>query len=605
MNATLARVNTTSPYPRFAAANALLLAWTVVASLQPWVADNDTTEQIARKYLPFALVLASIGTAVVARQLPRDRARAFLMRHFAVYLVVPLLLFAASRTTDTHARPEVGAIYLIAFGAWALHALEGLWHVIANLTDRAGSWLIAAVLLVPYLALMPYERLVQPTASDEPHYLIMVQSLIGDHDLNLKNEYDDETYRVFYDSTLPDRHIIHVGDAQYPIRDLGLPALLVIPFAIDGRSGALVFMCLVAAALAAQLYRTIRELGVTQRPAMLAVAAAGLMHPLLAYTTQIYPELPAALVFLLACRLLRRGRAASLAELACASALLGTLPWLSTRAWLIALGVGLIIAYCAWRPVGPISIAKIVARTVAGAAPFVALVLLLAYADWLMFRLFIPNAGYYVIRDQQQVLAFTPQVGVLGLLFDKAFGLIPRTPLFLVCALGLVPLVRRARGTELAALGLGWLVYFVYIADIAYWWADGSPPSRYLVASLPFLVVLLAAGIERLMNLDIARGLAIAIAWGLAAYSLFISFVYAVLPNLRYDLAVDVRGSGSPGSLFEFAGRVLRPNPATLFPSLVDARASDLLVGGIWAIVVIAVVVAGARERTRTTPIAA
>ncbi len=207
----------------------------------------------------------------------------------------------------------------------------------------------------------------------------------------------------------------------------------------------------------------------------------------------------------------------------------------------------------------------------------------------------MPNAGYYLIRDQQQVLAFTPQIGALGLLFDKVFGLIPRTPLYVVAALCVVPLWRRARNAELVALALGWLAYFVFVADIAYWWADGSPPSRYLLAGIPFLVVLLAAGIERAGELGRWRPLAEAVAWGLAAYSLFVSYVFAVLPNLRYDLALEIRSSGSPGQLFEFLGRVLRPDPAILFPSLVHARPTDLALGAAWLVLVLALVIVGER----------
>jgi hypothetical protein len=142
-------------------------------------------------------------------------------------------------------------------------------------------------------------------------------------------------------------------------------------------------------------------------------------------------------------------------------------------------------------------------------------------------------------------------------------------------------------------------VYFVYIADIAYWWADGSPPSRYLLAALPFLVVLLAAGIERLAQLRVAADAGAAIAWALAAYSLFVSYVYAVLPNIRYDLAVDISASGSEGALFTFLGRVLRPDPAILFPSLVQARMSDLLVGSAWLLLTIALVIIGASNAYR------
>jgi hypothetical protein len=589
-------------YLRFALANAVALALTLVAVFQPWVgAGGEVPASIARKYLPFALVIAALGTALVARFLPAERRSSFLARHFALYAVVPLLLFVQSRSVEPR-QAVLGSLYLLALALWSIHALEGLWHVVANLTDRTAAWALAAVLLVPFLALLPYHRAVMPTASDEPHYLVIVQSLLTGHDLDLKDDYEGRAYRSYYPDVLPDRHIIEVGNAEYPIRDLGLPFLATLPFAVAGRTGVLVLMCFVGAALAAQLYLLCRDLRIAHRPAFLAVAGASLAHPILTYTTQVYPELMAALAFVTATRLLRHGRAASLASLAGASACVGVLPWLSTRAWLIALGVGLVVAYCALRPAERPTAGRLLSRVAAGAGPFAALILLLSYIDYRMFGIFVPSAGYFIIRDQQQVVAFTPHIGALGLFFDRAFGLIPRTPLYLIAALGIVPLWRRARGAELAALALGWLAYLLFIANIAYWWADGSPPSRYLLAGIPFLVVLLAAGIERIFAAHRGRAFAEALAWGLAAYSLFIAYVYAVLPNIRYDLALDLRSSGSAGQLFDFLGRVLRPSPALLFPSLVHARPTDLALGAAWLALVVVLVIAGARSARAPAP---
>jgi hypothetical protein len=106
-------------------------------------------------------------------------------------------------------------------------------------------------------------------------------------------------------------------------------------------------------------------------------------------------------------------------------------------------------------------------------------------------------------------------------------------------------------------------------------------------------VVLLAAGVERIFALGRARPVAEAVAWVLAAYSLFVAYVYAVAPNIRYDLALDIKASGSEGALFEFLGRVLRPDPAIFFPSLVRADARDLALGAAWLVLLLALVAAG------------
>ena len=138
---------------RFLLANLAALALTLVAVYQPWVEPTgEVPAAIARRYLPIALVMAALGTALVSRFLPWDRCRAFRLRHFAIYAVVPVLLFVQSRNVEPS--PAVlGALYLAAVGLWTLHALEGLWHVVANLADRTAALVLAAVVLVPFFAL--------------------------------------------------------------------------------------------------------------------------------------------------------------------------------------------------------------------------------------------------------------------------------------------------------------------------------------------------------------------------------------------------------------------------------------------------------------------
>jgi hypothetical protein len=272
----------------FTAANALALAWTIFAVSRPWIGTIEEANQreLVQRTLPLALAAAAAATALVALSLPDARRDAFLRRHFAIYLVTPALLFLLSRgggVTTQH----LGAVYLLAIAAWSAHALEGLWHVVANLPDRRAALTLAAVLLVPYLALLPYHNSVMPTASDEPHYLIIIQSLLEDRDLDLTNNYDSEAYREFYPDRLPDRHVIQVGPWQYPIRDLGLPVIASLPFAIAGRAGVVALMSLVAALLAAQLYLACRDLRIAHRPALLGTTLACVTHPNLYNPTQI------------------------------------------------------------------------------------------------------------------------------------------------------------------------------------------------------------------------------------------------------------------------------------------------------------------------------
>ncbi len=542
---------------------------------------------MAATWLPFTYALAAALVAAVAIAVPAADRRRLLWRHAALYLATPALLLLA-----LYARPlengTAGLLYVALAGAIAGHALLAVWSALAALSDRRVAALLGLTMLATALAIVPYHRAVQPTESDEPHYLIVMQSLVLDGDLELRNDYAGERYLEFYPVILDDIHGVRVGDAIYSVRDLGLVALGSLPFALGGRGGVLVLVCLAGALLVWQLFLLLRDLGFDRQIAFLATALAGFSHPLFTYTRQVYPELLAALALVIAARALARGRGTTVPELAIASLCVGALPWLTTRAWFAAVGVGLVIAYRAFRPFSP-------ARVLAGALPFAALLALLCFVNWRTFGLFMPAAGYYLIKDNQEVLAFAPHTGAAGLFFDRVFGLIPRTPLYLLAFLGLVPLLRRASSRPaVIPLGLAWLLSFIYLADIAYWYADGSPPSRYLVASLPFLVAAFAAGLEVVRAVSWRPALVPGVAF-LAWWSALVTLVLAAQPNLAYELASRIRASGGHGQLWEFVGRVVRPDPGALFPSLVRVDGASAALAVAWVLVAAMLVVAGLR----------
>ena len=565
----------------FAAANLVGLALAIIAGAQPWVATLDIAPRsLVTAWLPFALIVASLLTAFVAPHVDRARRPSFLLRHFALYLAAPAVLLFL-RVGAPLANGELGVVYIGLAAGIALHALAGIGSALDRVSDGRIAALLGATLLAVTLVVLPYDVAVTPTASDEPHYLIVTQSVVLDHDLDLANDYAGTRYNEFYPGRLPDIHGIVVGNAIYSIRDLGLPLLAVVPFALAGRTGVLAMLCLAGALLAAQLYLLLRDLRFERRVAFGAVAATAFVHPIITYTTQVYPDLIVALVFVTAVRLLRRGTLTGARELALASALTGTLPWLSTRAWFLAVGLGLVVAYAALRPR-----ADLLRRVAASASPFAALVLVLAVVNWREFGLFMPSAGYFLLRDFQPVLVYTPWIGGTGLLFDAAFGLLPRAAIYALAFVGAAALWRRARTghtPELAALALPSALSFGYIASIAYWYADGGPASRYLVATLPFLAAAAAGGIETILAARRGRDLLLGFATSLAGWSAFVTYALAVLPELRYDYAPEIRG-GAPTRLWVFLGRVIRPDLDSVFPSLLRLDARDLGLALVWVV---------------------
>ncbi|HEY7625148.1 MAG TPA: hypothetical protein VIA63_09005, partial [Candidatus Limnocylindria bacterium] len=384
----------------FLVVNALLLGAVIVATLQPWIADlSDVPRGLATKWLPAALALATALAAIIAVHLDASARRGFFARHYAMYLAAPLILLALRSQFITD--PALGPSYLLVAVAVAANSLHAIHTLLVPLSDRRIAVLLGATMLATALVILPYDRTLAPTASDEPHYLIIVQSIVFDRDLDLANDYAGQRYFEFYPEPLREIHGIHVGDAIYSIRDMGMPLLAVIPYALAGRTGVLALMCLFGALLAAQLYLLLRDLAFDRRVAFFAVAATVFVHPFLTYTTQIYPDLIAAVMFVTVVRLIRHGLATPARNLALASAFVGTLPWLTTRAWFVAVGLGLVIAFIALWPRR-----DLVRRFVAAALPFAALIVVLAYVNYRLFGWFVPSAGYLLISDQQEVLNY-------------------------------------------------------------------------------------------------------------------------------------------------------------------------------------------------------
>ncbi len=87
-------------------------------------------------------------------------------------------------------------------------------------------------------------------SGDEPHYLIITQSLLNDGDLRIENNHQSGDYRAYFPGELPKPDFRRLGrDRQiYSIHAPGLPVLVAPAFAIAGYRGVQVFLILLAAA---------------------------------------------------------------------------------------------------------------------------------------------------------------------------------------------------------------------------------------------------------------------------------------------------------------------------------------------------------------------
>jgi hypothetical protein len=198
---------------------------------------------------------------------------------------------------------------------------------------------------------------VKPGATgDEPHYLITSESIAFDGDVDLTNDYASAERVLRMVNVFPlgaDARVYKDSGELRPIRGVGLPAVLAPGVALGGLTGARLVMVLIAALLADQLYRLLRDLRLRPLYRVPAWVASMFCLPVVIFSHQIYPELAGALLVVIALRVMVVG-ASSIAPLVLGASAGAALAWFHVRYLPLSAGIflGLLLAACVhgWSP---------------------------------------------------------------------------------------------------------------------------------------------------------------------------------------------------------------------------------------------------------------
>jgi hypothetical protein len=334
--------------------------------------------------------------------------------------------------------------------------------------------------------------------ADEPHYLVITQSLIRDHDLAIENNHARGDYREYFNGPLrPDFLRRGLNDVIYSIHAPGLPALLVPAYAVAGYRGAVVMLCLFAA-LAALAVFDLAELVAGRAAAWVTWAAVCLTVPFVPHSWLIFPEMPGALVTAWAALWLytplpERARIWIWRGLA-----LALLPWLHTKFVILLAAMGAALVVRVWR------------RPTAAAALVTPIVISAALWLWSFYRLYgvlDPQVPYADFPSLYVRFANIPR-GVFGLLFDQKFGLLVYAPVYLIAVAGCWMMLRRSDRRWFALALLATVAAFVASTTRMYmWWGGSSAPARFLVPILPLVAPMMAVAFRELRS-PASRGMA-------------------------------------------------------------------------------------------------
>ncbi|TAK12134.1 MAG: hypothetical protein EPO35_11705 [Acidobacteria bacterium] len=331
---------------------------------------------------------------------------------------------------------------------------------------------------------------------DEPHYLIITQSLLKDGDLDIENNHARRDYASYFGGNLrPDLLVRGVHGEAYSVHAPGVPVLVAPLFQFFGYTGARLMIILLTSIGAMLIWRLSWRATDSPEAAWFAWAAVVLTPTFVMQSFSVFPDgpglLPTAAGVLLLVQL-SRGDIPGVLPTTLTGVALAALPWMHTRFALIAGALGAVVAL---RMVTMDAPAKVRAgRLIALLIVPIASALAWFYYFSVLYGSFDPRAQY---GPQQQELAWIGPA-ILGLFFDGQFGLAAYAPAVAVVFVGLVMRPEKASRRLLLEIGVVVLLYLAAVTTVRMWWA-GRPaaPARFMMALLPLLAVPLAVAWSR------------------------------------------------------------------------------------------------------------
>jgi hypothetical protein len=399
---------------------------------------------------------------------------------------------------------RVPAAFLIWAGPIAAAVWVGVGLMLAGGTGLASSLRksrakrreltpAAAVVRAGLLALLVFAASAWRAApfvpgGDEPHYLVITQSLLLDGDLRIENNHRRGDYRAYYKGELQPHVQRRARNGElYSIHAPGLSVIVLPAFAIGGYLGVVVFLLLVSAAGSALAWWVAWLATRRTDAAWFGWAAVTLPVTAVFHSFAVYPDGPGGVLTLTGVWALlraedeRRTASERVAPWFWHGVALSILPWLHSRFAVIAGGLGalILLRLATTRNAAAKAVAFL-------SAPAVSAVL------WLGFFIALygtpdPSAPYG--RGEIGSLAFVPG-GLAGLLFDQRFGLLPYAPVLVFAFAGLAVMILRPSSRRLGVELLFVAVpYLLTVTHFAMWWGGSSAPARFFVAALPLLAV--------------------------------------------------------------------------------------------------------------------
>ncbi len=335
------------------------------------------------------------------------------------------------------------------------------------------------------------------TSSDEPQYLITALSIAEDFDLDISDELERRAFEPFHEIGLnPQTFDLDESGQRISPHDPLLPFVAAPAMWVGGWVGVRILLMLTGGLVAGlTTWTAIRRFGVSASSGTIGVGSLMVGAPIAAYSTQVFPEIMAALAV---AGVVAASTAPRLRSPHITAVLVGliALPWLSIKYAPVAAVLG---AIALW------PLVRDRRRRELGAAGAVLAIAGLAYlavhqrvyGGWTVYSTgdhFIDDGEFAVIGTDPDYVGRSRRLS--GLLVDRRFGLIPWAPIWAIVPFALAwyaAAARRHRLLLLAPMAAAWLVATFVALTMHGWWS----PGRQIVVIVPLGAIALAALVDR------------------------------------------------------------------------------------------------------------
>ena len=388
----------------------------------------------------------------------------------------------------------------------------------------------------------------QPTG-DEPEYILMAHSVVYDGDLDLKNNFANRDYTIFYkDKNLyPQDASIKKGEKLYSYHPFFI-SIIISPFYFMGkRLGITIFLNFISALMVGLFFLLIQNIYMDKKTSFFTALTTGFSMPLINHINHIATDIMSGFILTFAFYIMLSFPHRYL--LFSLFIMVGV--WLHPRNIPFAFIMILLFTY---------KNMKILKNTI--------ITLLLQTFNFVMFfsinRIFygklIPSQG--VEKTGENFLGgfhfdyIKSAVAFAGLFFDQEFGLFFYTPVFIVFLSGYYFLYRQKKGMFYHLIFI--LIPFLFFISMwGEWRGGGGSSPRFFIPVFFTLVIPLAAVIYNLKN-----KLTKIIFYILAFSGFLMSFFILLIPWLRWN-----KGYGE-NWILKILSSFMNINLTNFFPSL-------------------------------------